>query len=232
MKCIVGNEIIDIYESDFIGSGKEARAYRIGESAVKIFLPTRSPGLLDEQGFSYLQELSSEVGTTVSDLVYDLDYNFIGYSLPYFSNMDVNEMLDLSYNDLFRQLDSLHYKIIKLSECGVLMRDIYHNYIYHNGIQFIDYGSFQIHPNAKEVPFLKQMIYQENLRQINNLLVGIFIFDYFRDEEEDDRVLFYQLNEYRNRKCGDDLYFGNVLRMIFQKHGGETIQDIKKYVKL
>ena len=95
MKCIVGNEIVDIYESDFIGSGKEAKAYRVGEHAVKIFLPTRSPGLLDEHGFSYLQELSSEVGTTVSHLVYDLDYNFIGYSLPYFYNMDVNKMLDL-----------------------------------------------------------------------------------------------------------------------------------------
>lgn len=232
MKCIVGNEIVDIYESDYIGSGKEAKAYRIGESAVKIFLPTRSPGLLDEKGFSYLQGLSSEIGTTVSDLVYDFDNNFIGYALPYFSNMDVSHMFDLSYNDLFRQLDALHYKVLKLSEHGVMMSDIYHNYIYHDGIQFIDYGSFQVNPKAKEIPFLKRMIYKENLRQLNNLLIGIFIFDYFLDEEEFDRVLFYQLNEYRRRKCGDDVYFGDILRMTFQKYGGETLQDVKKYVKV
>ena len=188
-----------ITDKNKIDSGKEVTVYRYNDEVIKIFHEYRKSPIkrISDEGLEKLSTLSLNCFITPNNLII-LDDKIVGYTENYIEEKEIN-------------FDNIDYNLIKediytLSENGFGIEDLFYNYIFTtNKLYFTDLTSYS-YINT-DVSFLKERLLLKNITVMNNFLVGLTLFDAFRNEY----TKMYLANEYRLENCSDTFY-GDLIK--------------------
>ena len=152
-----------------------------------------------------------------SNVIYVQD-EIVGYIEPYVNSKDLTKIspLRISLDKLITNINKVRIDIEKISECGILTRDVMYNILYKNKFNVIDTDDYVI----KDVD-------PSTLIDMNNQMFDYAIYDFLIDNFFNDFVDSYTLlkNMYKDR-TGDVTIFIKYLRKYLSEYVGYEINKL------
>lgn len=185
-------------DTNIIGSGKEVNVYNYNDKVIKIFHDERKSQIerISDAGLLKLSTLDLTYFNKPIDIIYK-DDKIIGYT----ERKLMEEEINLDNIDF----DGIKNDVIKLSENGFTIQDLYYNSIFNNdNLYFTDLTSYK-YIDTKET-FLKNFILKNNIKEINIFLIGLIHFDAFKTKGTNEYTKIYLANEYRLNNVKDEFY--------------------------
>ncbi len=156
-------------ENNKIGEGYEGKIYLVDNKAIKIYKSYCNKERLDKEEGIYLSKIYTKRILTPNDVLGDENYHIKGFVSTYIENLGIENILNISSYTLKEELDILKEDIVLLSEYSVVLYDLLlKNAVFNNGIYLVDYGSFQIFRENKNV-------YKLNIERLNNFILFQFL---------------------------------------------------------
>lgn len=184
-----------LFRHNAIGEGMEAKVYRRGETAYKVYRLFSEVSRLSLTDTFYLQSLDTKRILLPQDTLYNLFGKFKGYTTTYIEDLGLDSLVSLSKEELAYEFSLLKKDCQLLGEHNVCIHDLMtrrpeiKNGIFHHGIYFVDPGRFNfdysvtqaeaISHNCREVDyfFFHRVARQYCARSLTSLA-------YFYDEFE------------------------------------------------
>lgn len=142
-----GDKKIDMskkeFDSHYINEGLESNVYLFNDRVIKIYKPKCVKIRLDEDTVKRLSKINTERIIMPQDVVYNELNKFSGYTMKYIESFDNYFINNLNINFLVDELEKYENDIKILSRNKITITDIcLCNFIFNDGIYFIDPGSF------------------------------------------------------------------------------------------
>ena len=140
-------------------------------------------------------------------LIYDMNNNFCGYTLPYLDDCQKEILKRKKMTDIIKELKLIEQDLITLKENSVDLEDFtLDNFIINTGLYIIDPGSYEISSDNKKfietvnrhkyIEFMVNEVFplavrlnKEEKRKLMNYIAGEYITEIFdHDYEENDTL--------------------------------------------
>lgn len=149
MKLVINRHgPVALFHRDFIGEGMEARVYRKGDSAYKVYRLFSEVSRLSLADTFYLKDLSTKRILLPQDTLYTVFGRFRGYTTPYIEDLGLDSFVSLQKDELSSEFSLLKEDCQLLGEHNICIHDLMtrrpsiQNGIFHRGLYVVDPGRF------------------------------------------------------------------------------------------
>ncbi|MCI8346558.1 MAG: hypothetical protein HFJ12_01240 [Bacilli bacterium] len=150
------------------GSGQEVDVYKEKDEVVKFYKPYCGKIRMSKETCEYFQKIHTKRILLPKKVLLDKKRQIRGYKMPYIENLGANSLYLLNRDELKNEMNLIHEDIVCLSDYHVLIEDLsMENSVYHNGIYFVDPGSYQ---KCETIP--TSVVYGMNMDLVNEYLLS------------------------------------------------------------
>lgn len=150
--------------------GMEVDVYRINNQVIKIYKDYCSKRRMDKQTCEFLEKIHTKRILLPTKTLLNEHHQMKAYKMPYIEDLGVESFYLLNKEDLVSEMILLHDDIKLLSDYHILIEDLTtDNTIYHNGVYFIDPGSYK---KCEDKSLDSNIIYGMNMDVINEYLLS------------------------------------------------------------
>ena len=149
MKLVVNRHgPVVLFHHNFIGEGMEARVYRKGEDAYKVYRLFSEVSRLSLADTFYLKNLETKRILLPQDALYTIFGRFRGYVTPYIEDLGLDSFVSLQKEELSSEFSLLQEDCQLLGEHHIRIHDLMtrrpsiQNGIFHRGLYVVDPGRF------------------------------------------------------------------------------------------
>ena len=207
MKFYVNNKKYDVDDEEmkkrFLSSGLESYVYKFDNLVFKFYKEICFKYRLDEESIRYLSKIPTKRILLPKDVIYDEDHCLYGYTMKYIKPSDKEEIDNIKTEKLLKEILLIKKDLLLLKENNVFIDDLCdNNYVYNNGIYFVDPGSYEIN-KSKSKDYIEIMNRElMNDFVVCNLLFGNYTIDLVERKKFNE---YFPLNEYIDKKIKSDL---------------------------
>lgn len=181
-------------QKDFISSGYEADVYKFDNKVLKIYKEICLKYRLDESGVDYLSKIHTNRVLLPQEVVYDENREFLGYTMKYIEPISKEEISNIKMDKVIKELFFIKRDLLLLKEKNVFIDDLCDsNFIFNNGIYFVDPGSFEINKKVS-----KEYVEIMNREIMQDFLIRFVLFRYKKLSFDEKNKLneYFSLDEY------------------------------------
>ncbi len=153
-----------------IGTGMEIDAYRKNDQVIKFYKDYCSKIRMDKKTCEFLEKIHTKRILLPTKTLLNKHHQMRAYKMLYIEDLGIESFYLLNKEDLVSEMILLHNDIKLLSDYHILIEDLTtDNTIYHNGIYFIDPGSYK---KCEDKSLDSNIIYGMNMDVINEYLLS------------------------------------------------------------
>lgn len=222
MKICIGDEVLLLFPEDlekmYINEGVEAKVYRHGDEALKIYRDYCFKPRLDENSVTRLSSIPTKRVLLPKRSIYRIreKKSFAGYSLFYVNSKPFDEMVNIDMEHFLNELDIIKDDMKILTNNGVVVEDLnISNILYDGRLYFCDPGSFSFDENPLN-PLLNS---SSNIMSLNEF-ISDSVFDYIAtliDRYYQGFAIDFDISEYIGDQVRDSVKSGETLKQYVRR---------------